>query len=293
VLSGAPDVSVLFGNGGDDQLFGNGGDDQLFGGPGADSLDGGGANDTLSGGDANDSLAGQAGRDTLQGGEGDDSLDGGAGADSLGGGGGTDTASYSARTKPLNLSFDGNSNDGESGESDVIKPDVENTSAGSGSDTVNSHNGVKNAVSCGGGIDQIVADTFDVVGDDCEQIMNPTPCKVSPEPATMSRSGVVSVKVSCTEQASGRLTLGTAGKVRTSQSKRAKARKLSLGAKSFTATAGQAKTLKVRVSRRGRRVVQRSKKGITVRALVTVRQSFGIRALSTRTGDKIKLKAKR
>jgi Ca2+-binding RTX toxin-like protein len=292
ILVGAGTVSVLIGNGGNDQLFGASGDDQLFGGPGADGLDGGDANDTLDGGDDADNLFGGSAADTLVGGGGNDGLDGGAGRDSLSGGAGTDTASYSNRTKALNLSFDGNSNDGESGEGDVIKADTENTMAGSGADLVNSLNQVKNSVTCGRGTDQIAADTFDEIAADCEKIINKSPCKASTAGTQMSGSGVVTVRVSCTADASGSLQLRTAGKVKTSKkSKRAK--RLSLGRKSFKLKRGQSAKLKVRIKGSGKRVIKRSKKGITAQATVTVRQSFGVRSLSLRKGDKLKIKAKR
>ncbi len=43
----------------------------------------------------------------------------------------------------------------------------------------------------------------------------------------------------------------------------------------------------------GKRVIKRSKKGITAQSMVTVRQSFGVRSLSLRNGDKLKIKAKK
>jgi Ca2+-binding RTX toxin-like protein len=292
MLVGSGWANILIGNGGDDQLYGNNGDDQLFGGSGKDGLDGGNHNDTLDGGDNNDNLFGGSGQDTLLGGGGDDSLDGGVGPDAFSGGGGTDTATYASRTKALNLSFDGNSNDGESGEKDVIKMDVENTNAGSGNDIVNSLNEVKNTVSCGRGSDAIAADTFDDIKGDCERIINTSPCKASPSPATMSGSGVVTIRVSCTQDASGSLQLRTAGKVKTSANSK-HSKRLILGRKGFKLKRGQSVKLKVKIKGAGKRVIKRSKKGITARSMVTVRQSFGVRSLSLRKGDKLKIKAKK
>jgi hypothetical protein len=210
----------------------------------------------------------------------------------VGGGSGNDRAAYGSRTRALTLDLRGNSNSGESGERDVIKLDVEATTAGAANDSVNSKNGVKNSVSCGPGTDQILADTFDDIGGDCERIMNPNPCKVSPEPAAMSKKGVVTVKVSCTDDAAGALQLRTAGAVKTSKSKR-RARRLSLGRRSFKAKRGQSLKVKVRIKGSGKRAIKLNKRGITARATLTVRQSFGVRALSTKTGDKLKIKAKR
>jgi hypothetical protein len=49
----------------------------------------------------------------------------------------------------------------------------------------------------------------------------------------------------------------------------------------------------VKIKGAGKRVIKRSKKGITARSMVTVRQSFGVRSLSLRKGDKLKIKAKK
>ena len=292
MLVGGGTASILIGNGGDDQLFGNNGDDQLFGGPGNDGLDGGNDNDTLDGGDGNDNLFGRSASDTLQGGGGDDGLDGGVGADSLSGGAGTDTASYANRTKDLTVTFDGNSNSGESSEKDLLKRDVENTTAGSGDDLIASKNGVKNSISCGRGTDQIAADTFDDIGADCERIINTNPCKPSPAPAQMSSKGVVTIKVSCTDDASGSLVLQTFQPAKTSK-KKARAKRVTLGRGSFKVKAGGNKKVKVRIKSTGKRLVKHSKKGLEARAILTVRQSFGVRSLSLKNGDKLKIKAKR
>ena len=301
VLVGGASASILMGNGGADQLIGVGGDDQLFGGPGADMLDGGDANDTLDGGDDSDALGGQNGNDTLSGGNGDDALDGGPGRDSLAGNAGADRALYNTRTTPVTLSFDGNSNDGESGEGDLIKLDVEATTAGSGADLVASRNGIRNSISCGPGSDQISADTFDDIGPDCERIINVNPCKPSTAPVAMSGSGVVTITVSCTDDASGSLLLQTykplkqldKARKKARGSAKLKAKRVTLGKGSFKLKRGQNKKVKVRLKGSARQLVRRSKKGLDARAVLTVRQSFGVRALSLENGRKLKIKAKR
>jgi len=290
-LVGSPTASILVGNGGDDQLFGNGGDDQLFGNGGNDGLDGGADSDTLDGGDNNDNLGGRAGNDTLLGGGGDDGLDGGPGADALSGGAGTDTVSYASRTRDLAVSFDGNSDDGEAGENDMVKVDVENAIAGSGNDLIVSKNGLPNSVSCGRGTDQIAADTFDDIGADCEQIVNTNPCKPSTGPAQMSSKGVVTIKVSCRDDASGSLLLQTYQAKKSS--KKSPPKKIALGRSSFKLKAGGNTKVKVRLKKNGRKLVNRRKKGLDARAILTVRQSFGVRALSLKNGDKVMIKAKK
>jgi hypothetical protein len=162
-------------------------------------------------------------------------------------------------------------------------------------------NDVKNTVSCGGGSDRIAADTFDDIGADCERIVNTNPCKPSPEPATMSSSGVVTVRVSCTGDASGSLLLQTFVPATQLQKARKKARKsdhlkakrMTLGRASFKLRRGQNAKLRVRIKSDGKRIIKRSRKGIDARATLTVRQSFGVRALSLKNGDKLKIKAQR
>ena len=68
----------------------------------------------FTGGDGNDQLEGGAGNDVFHEGSaanGSDAMEGDAGAD---------TADYSARTNPVTVSLDGNSNDGEAGEGDNV-----------------------------------------------------------------------------------------------------------------------------------------------------------------------------
>ena len=91
-------------------------------------------NDTLTGGSGNDYLSGLAGNDSLRGEAGNDTLDGGTGADILHGDGGSDTADYSHRTENLNISLDGQPNDGAAGEHDNVMADVETILGGSGND---------------------------------------------------------------------------------------------------------------------------------------------------------------
>jgi Ca2+-binding RTX toxin-like protein len=104
-------------------------------------LDGGPGPDTLVAGPADPSgtwtmLRGGAGDDKLVGGDGIDLLDGGPGADVMSGGGGSDDrVTYSGRTTPITADLDGSEfNDGESGERDTIRADVEGIVGGSTDD---------------------------------------------------------------------------------------------------------------------------------------------------------------
>ena len=120
------------------KLFGLDGNDVITVGAGvkATRLDGGNGNDSLVGGSLNDSLFAGAGRDTLKGGAGNDFLDGGTGPDVIYGGSGRDRASYTVRTKAVFVSIDEKANDGESGEGDNVRYDVEDIYGGSGNDVL-------------------------------------------------------------------------------------------------------------------------------------------------------------
>lgn len=149
-------------NGGeaDDRLSGGNGNDTIHGQPGADRIDGGAGNDTImgdrpisgtaptgndviTGGPGVDNISGQGGSDTIDGGPGNDSIDeefsganSGGGADTIAGGGGRDRVSYHFRAGTVRVSLDGRANDGQSGERDNVRPDVENITGSGGAANV-------------------------------------------------------------------------------------------------------------------------------------------------------------
>ena len=158
---------VLYALGGMDNLLGAEGKDWLLtgerralggnkvsgGGPGNDGVAGGLGSDTVLGGSGNDFVFGDKGSDrAVVGGEGRDDIDGGTGSDRMLGEGGGD------------LLVDGPI--GEASKNDVL-------SGGEGDDIfIGDHvPAVKDIVSCGGGFDRVVADTQDVVADDCEKVL--------------------------------------------------------------------------------------------------------------------------
>jgi Ca2+-binding RTX toxin-like protein len=136
VLGGEGDDSITTGEG-LDTLQGEAGNDFLNGGGGNDSLVGLTGNDTLEGGNGNDFLSGGDNDDSLDGNSGDDRLDGGLGADALVGGEGRDTADYSLRRTGVNVSLDGQANDGATGENDNVDADIVTGSLGN--DTLTSN----------------------------------------------------------------------------------------------------------------------------------------------------------
>ncbi|MCP4502983.1 MAG: calcium-binding protein [Deltaproteobacteria bacterium] len=108
------------------------------GGTAADTITGGANADTIYGGPGDDIIDGGAGDDVLYGEAGDDTFNEGtatSGADIFNGGTGTDTVSYTSRTAALVVTINTTANDGESGEGDNVKTDVENLVGGSANDT--------------------------------------------------------------------------------------------------------------------------------------------------------------
>lgn len=79
---------------------------------------------TIDGGAGNDTLTGGAGKETFPQGATPD------GSDTLAGGGGVDTVTYADRTKPIRVSLNDVRDDGDSGELDDVRGDVENVTGG-------------------------------------------------------------------------------------------------------------------------------------------------------------------
>src|SRR5688572_12893408 len=116
-------------------IAGGAGNDHLEAGPATRSLFGADGDDTLVGNADRNYLDGGAGADQLLAGDGTDSLWGGAGADVLSGGGGLDEVTYGG-VAPLRLSIGDGPNDGEAGEGDDIRDDVEGVSGSQGDDVL-------------------------------------------------------------------------------------------------------------------------------------------------------------
>jgi Ca2+-binding RTX toxin-like protein len=121
-------------------------------GTAADYVDTSGVNKptVLNGGAGNDYLYSGPAADALNGGDGDDFLNGGLGSDFLSGGAGQDWASYASRAAAVNLSLDNVANDGQAGEKDDIRSDVENLAGGNGDDTLTGDKDTNTLVGNGG-----------------------------------------------------------------------------------------------------------------------------------------------
>lgn len=205
-------------NGDIESADGGTGSDTITGNDADNCLNGGAGNDTLSGLGGDDTLYGNAGSDVLNGGGGDDDLTGDDNgmetpvADVFNGGDGVDEAFlYSfvcspgtCTPKTVNVTLDGQANDGQDGEGDNVGVDIEDINVtgdgaanvfgngafniidtddgndtidalgGSdyitsrdGDDTINARDGSEDRIDCGAGNDTANVDQLDTVRD-CE-----------------------------------------------------------------------------------------------------------------------------
>jgi Ca2+-binding RTX toxin-like protein len=106
------------------------------------------------GGAGNDTLTGGSGNDSLLGGDGEDRLDGARGADLLSGGAAFDHADYGKRPAGLSISLDDIANDGQRGERDNVRSDVEGITTGKGNDRI-SGSAADNVIRTGDGADTV------------------------------------------------------------------------------------------------------------------------------------------
>ena len=279
VLNGDAKLNTINGGAGNDRISGAEGDDFLGGGVGNDTINGDVGNDTLDGAEGNDTLNGTDGNDTLKGFTGIDVLDGGAGADTMSGGDGVDVVSYASRSEDVSVDTLGDPNDGEKGENDQVRTDVESARTGSGDDKIDIMDGAAGAATCGGGTDVVTADADDDIGAGCEAggVTQASICKPASKSAPVSKSGTVTVRMRCGFSAKGTLQLKSAGKVKTGKGK---ARKLTLGKKSFTGKKNQLVNVKVKMSKSARKALK-GKKLLKAEALLSVRREGTSSAMRT------------
>jgi Ca2+-binding RTX toxin-like protein len=122
-----------------ENVTGGTGGDTITGSDAANRLNGGDGNDSLFGGLGNDVLNGQNDDDDVHGGAGSDTLNGGAGADDIDGGtGGGDTTTYAGRASFVFVNVDPGhvGGDGEVGENDNVRSNVERVTGTNFNDTI-------------------------------------------------------------------------------------------------------------------------------------------------------------
>jgi Ca2+-binding RTX toxin-like protein len=281
VLSGDAKLNTINGGPGNDRISGAEGDDFLGGGLGNDTLNGDVGADTLDGAEGNDTLNGTAGNDTLRGFKGTDILDGGTGSDTMSGGDDVDTVSYASRTADVTVDTLGTPNDGQRGENDHVRTDVESVRTGSGDDNINVLDGAVGTATCGGGTDEVRADLDDDIGSGCESggVKQSSICAPATRTVRMSKSGVVSLPLRCLTNAKGSVQLRSASRVK---SGKGKARRINLGRKSFTGKKGKRLNVRIKVAKRALSVVKRKKR-------LRIQASFSVR----RDGSKAAMQSKR
>jgi Ca2+-binding RTX toxin-like protein len=142
VLGGDAGIDTVEGGGGADRASGGAEADNVTGGPGPDEVSGGPGDDALDGSaigpvgvDQADTLRGGAGNDSLEGGDANDTMAGGTGLDTMSGEAGQDTVEYTTARSAVEVTLNDRRDDGERGERDNVRTDVENVSGGGLEDT--------------------------------------------------------------------------------------------------------------------------------------------------------------
>jgi Ca2+-binding RTX toxin-like protein len=286
------------------------GNDTISTGDGADVIQGGDGNDTLNGAGGGDRIIGDRGGDTDNGGNGDDTLvwNNGDGSDVMNGDGDVDRIETNlsagddvstlkpdgARIRydrtnvgPFNLSiataeaFELNGlagNDSLTTSPGVSIPVI--ADGGAGNDLFSVRDNSPTFVFGGSGADTATVDAADSVAGDVEAVDRPV-VQPSPSPsagvaklvsAAKVKKGTVSLKLSCpagTSGCTGSISLLTAkafklGKVKT---------QLSLGRANYSLTAGQTKTIKLKLASGTARLASKKKLATTARLSGTEKAS--------------------
>jgi Ca2+-binding RTX toxin-like protein len=228
------DIESIGGTGGADVFFGTPGPDHFGGDAGNDEIHGAGGDDLLEGDSGDDRVFGDAGNDKVQGSSGADSVDGGPGVDGIYG--------------------------------DIAACSVYFCNADS--DQLFSRDGERDTVDCGGGADNAVADSLDIVAF-CARVDRQTviaeqgPPKV---PGGLVVAKSIRLKTLLKRGLGLRLNCPAACKVVAEL--RYKGKKLGAGRKSLSG-AGTARA-KVKIAKKARRRVRRLKgKKLALRIKVT------------------------
>jgi Ca2+-binding RTX toxin-like protein len=271
---------LLVGTEGVDRLVANAANDLLAGLGGDDTLIAGGGDDELIPGEGDDLAEGGEGSDTF---EGEESIE--SGADRLDGGPGGDFLDYDGG-EAISFSANGIADDGRVGEGDnaVGIEGAEGTgtadtflgngssnrflglggddtmtggggndalSGGDGDDTLLSRGG-RDDVECGLGFDTAIHDADDVLSAGCER----RGAEVASDGAVANRRGQAKIRVSCPAEegaaCKGKVALISNGK--------------RIGSGKFSVGAGRTKAAKVRLTRKGRRALARSKGSLRLSA---------------------------
>ena len=217
-------------------------------------LIGGGGDDKLYGGVDNDQIDGGPGNDITQGWGGADTVDGGLGTDDISGEGGSTI-----------------------------------TDGTGGADVLIARDGILDTVSCGSGADRALIDQLDVVAesgrDFCESverealIADPPP----PPPGAVVATVALGAKSAKVKKGSFPLRLTCTSSAACTGKASVKAQRKAIGSAKISIAAGARKTLKVRLTRAGVKLLRKRK---SVNAIVTLK-------LGSQKATSVKLKLKR
>jgi Ca2+-binding RTX toxin-like protein len=122
------EIRILTGGGDDLIILGN-----KLGRP--SFIDSGGGNDSISAGIGDDTITGNNGNDYVFGHDADDVIGGGLGGDEILGGDGVDIVDFKTRDTPVNVGIGVVADDGEAGEGDNVRSDIEGAIGGTDNDT--------------------------------------------------------------------------------------------------------------------------------------------------------------
>jgi len=318
-LNGEDGNDALVGGAADDIINGGAGDDVFFGGFGADHLNGGDGSDTatyelatdavtasldgqandgavggtegdaiaadvenLTGTPANDTLTGDANANTINGLAGDDTITGGDGADAITCGDGNDTAFTDALDAPtVDCELLNPGSDDGSGGDDGTGGGGGNTGGGGGGSTTTTGDSTATESSASNDTSApLPQQQAQLHQEAVQQDRSAASRTVTVQRSAVRLShGVAKVRISVPAAMTGTLRLVlplTHGK------------QLTLGKASFATTAGQRKVVTVRLSRAGRRAIQR-RGGATVLAIVKATDASG-NATSSRSGFLLKVR---
>jgi hypothetical protein len=218
----------------------------------------------------------------VTGGPGDDSLTGGMGADHLDGGPGNDT--FEARDAAIDTLTCGTETDsGNADAADVVAADCEAVTKTAAPVTVDP--GPAPPIVDPGPAPPIVdpppVDPLPVT----TPAANTVPATIPPQSVGFSASGVASVKVVCPAGSGGcsgtvvielpQTQIGAKGHQKLVAPTRRAAHGLQIGKARFTAKAGTSPTIPVRLSKRGRQRILRSRRRAHARIVVTTRRADG------------------
>jgi hypothetical protein len=284
-------AATLRGGGGDDTLYGGFASEILEGGDGVDGLFGSGGNDLLDGGAGDDALNAGSGADTLDGGAGNDGYSAEAGADTVRSrdsvseqvdcGDDADTALADPADVPAGCE---QVDAGDAPLPPIDVPEIGGDAGGSGGSGGSGDSSSGGSTGDGGAPDPTVP---------VETLVSGLQLLAGTAPALITPAGKVDLNVECPADnvggCRGTITLELVRGEEASAARRGRKPVRKIGKKRFNVAPAAQSTVRVRVSRRGRRIVSRRNR-TKIRAKVETRMADG----STKTTyENVQVKAAR